>query len=177
MLPPDMAGGLHLSDPDERRCVLQMLGALCPVQRISEVSLWVGLVWEHRHLLPLAHGDSGHCPSEASIHIGRQRRRSSGNILVAELRAVNFIDALVAILTLQNPLIVVSQSAACHAPRVLRLQCHDLCGDRVHQCADAAKRAETARSACLWTANINPPMLCCSLGKHRIGGFFIGRLC
>lgn len=112
MLPPDMAGGLHLSDPDERRCVLQMLGALCPVQRISGVSLWVGLVWEHRHLLPLAHGDSGHCPSEASIHIGRQRRRSSGNILVAELRAVNFIDALVAILTLQNPLIVVSQSAA-----------------------------------------------------------------
>lgn len=107
-----MAGGLHLSDPDERRCVLQMLGALCPVQRISGVSLWVGLVWEHRHLLPLAHGDSGHCPSEASIHIGRQRRRSSGNILVAELRAVNFIDALVAILTLQNPLIVVSQSAA-----------------------------------------------------------------
>ena len=112
MLPPDMAGGLHLSDPDERRCVLQMLGALCPVQRISGVSLWVGLVWEHRHLLPLAHGDSGHCPSGASIHIGRQRRRSSGNILVAELRAVNFIDALVAILTLQNPLIVVSQSAA-----------------------------------------------------------------
>lgn len=43
----------------------------------------------------------------ASIHIRRQRRRSGGNLLVAELRTVNFIDALVAILTLQNTLIMV----------------------------------------------------------------------
>lgn len=43
----------------------------------------------------------------ASIHIRRQRCRSGGNILVAELRTVNFIDALVAILTLQNTLIMV----------------------------------------------------------------------
>ena len=48
----------------------------------------------------------------ASIHIGRQRRRSSGNILVAELRTVNFIDALVAILTLQNTLIMVKRTTA-----------------------------------------------------------------
>ena len=48
----------------------------------------------------------------ASIHMGRQRRRASGNILVAELRTVNFIDALVSILTLQNTLIMVSQTAA-----------------------------------------------------------------
>lgn len=48
----------------------------------------------------------------ASIHIVRQRRRPSGNILVAELRTVNFIDALVAILTLQNTLIMVSRSTA-----------------------------------------------------------------
>ena len=48
----------------------------------------------------------------ASIHVARQRRRSSGNILVAELRTVNFIDALVAILTLQNPLIMVNQNTA-----------------------------------------------------------------
>lgn len=43
----------------------------------------------------------------ASIHIRRQRCRSDGNLLVAELRTVNFIDALVAILTLQNTLIMV----------------------------------------------------------------------
>ena len=46
----------------------------------------------------------------ASVHMGRQRRRASGNILVAELRTVNFIDALLAILTLQNTLIMVNQS-------------------------------------------------------------------
>ena len=43
----------------------------------------------------------------ASLHIRRQRRRAGGNILVTELRTVNFIDALVAILTLQNTLIMV----------------------------------------------------------------------
>ena len=48
----------------------------------------------------------------ASIHVARQRRRPSGNILVAELRTVNFIDALVAILTLQNTLIMVNQNTA-----------------------------------------------------------------
>lgn len=48
----------------------------------------------------------------ASIHIFRQRRRSGGNILVAELRTVNFIDALVAVLTLQNTLIMVEGTAA-----------------------------------------------------------------
>src|SRR5699024_3898523 len=31
----------------------------------------------------------------ASVHLLRQRRRASGNILVSEMRAVNFIDALV----------------------------------------------------------------------------------
>ena len=46
----------------------------------------------------------------ASIHIRRQRRNSSGNLLVAELRTVNFIDALVAVLTLQNTLIMVNGS-------------------------------------------------------------------
>ena len=50
--------------------------------------------------------------TRASIHVARQRRRSSGNILVAELRTVNFIDALVAILTLQNTLIMVNQNTA-----------------------------------------------------------------
>ena len=48
----------------------------------------------------------------ASIHMGRQRHRASGNILVAELRTVNFIDALVAILTLQNTLIMVNRTTA-----------------------------------------------------------------
>ena len=46
----------------------------------------------------------------ASIHIRRQRHRSGGNMLIAELRTVNFIDALVAILTLQNTLIMVKRS-------------------------------------------------------------------
>ena len=48
----------------------------------------------------------------ASIHISRQRRRPRGNILVAELRTVNFIDALVAVLTLQNTLIMVNRTTA-----------------------------------------------------------------
>ena len=46
----------------------------------------------------------------ASIHIRRQRHRSGGNMLIAELRTVNFIDALVAILTLQNTLIMVKRA-------------------------------------------------------------------
>ena len=48
----------------------------------------------------------------ASIHMNQQRSRSGGNILVAELRTVNFIDALVSILTLQNTLIMVNLAAA-----------------------------------------------------------------
>lgn len=43
----------------------------------------------------------------ASLHLGRQRRRPCGNTLAGELRTVNFIDALVAVLTLQNTLIMV----------------------------------------------------------------------
>lgn len=48
----------------------------------------------------------------ASLHIGRLRRNPGGNILLAELRTVNFIDALVAVLTLQNTLIMVERTAA-----------------------------------------------------------------
>ena len=47
----------------------------------------------------------------ASIHVVRQRRRPSVNILVWELRTVNFIDALVSILTLQDTLIMVNPTA------------------------------------------------------------------
>lgn len=47
----------------------------------------------------------------ASIHMGRHRRRSGENILVAELRTVNFIDILVSVLTLQNTLIMVNRTA------------------------------------------------------------------
>lgn len=46
----------------------------------------------------------------ASAHICRQRKSAGGNLLVAELRTVNFIDALVSILTLQNTLIMVNRS-------------------------------------------------------------------
>lgn len=47
----------------------------------------------------------------ASFHVGRLRRRPGGSILLAELRTVNFIDALVAVLTLQNTLIMVERTA------------------------------------------------------------------
>lgn len=48
----------------------------------------------------------------ATIHLLRQRRGPRGNLLVAQLRTVSFIDALVAILTLQNTLIMVNRSTA-----------------------------------------------------------------
>lgn len=46
----------------------------------------------------------------ASIHIRRQIRSNQSNILVAQLRTINFIDALVSILTLQNTLIMVNRA-------------------------------------------------------------------
>ena len=46
----------------------------------------------------------------SSIHIQKQKRNSRNNIFVAELRMINFIDALVSILTLQNTLIMVNQT-------------------------------------------------------------------
>lgn len=46
----------------------------------------------------------------ASIHIHKQKRSNRNNILVTELRIINFIDALVSILTLQNTLIMVNQT-------------------------------------------------------------------
>ena len=45
----------------------------------------------------------------AFIHIQKQKRSNHNNILIAELRTINFIDALVSILTLQNTLIMVKQ--------------------------------------------------------------------
>ena len=44
----------------------------------------------------------------ASIYIRRQRRHPDGNSLIAALRTVNFMDALVSVLTLQNTLIMVN---------------------------------------------------------------------
>ena len=46
----------------------------------------------------------------ASIHIRKQKRNSHRNVLVTELRTINFIDALVSVLTLQNTLIMVNQT-------------------------------------------------------------------
>ena len=46
----------------------------------------------------------------ASIHIRRKMKDHTGNILITELRTINFIDALVSILTLQNTLIMVNSS-------------------------------------------------------------------
>ncbi len=48
----------------------------------------------------------------ASVHIRRNGRNRSGNILIAELRVIHFIDALVSVLTLQNTLIMVNSSPA-----------------------------------------------------------------
>lgn len=48
----------------------------------------------------------------ASIHMNKQRRISRNDPLVAELRIINFIEALVSVLTLQNTLIVVNQTAS-----------------------------------------------------------------
>lgn len=46
----------------------------------------------------------------ASVHIQKQRRSGHGNVLVAELRTINFMDALVSVLTLQNTLIMVERT-------------------------------------------------------------------
>lgn len=46
----------------------------------------------------------------ASVHIQKQRRSRHGNVLISELRAINFIDALVSVLTLQNTLIMVERT-------------------------------------------------------------------
>lgn len=48
----------------------------------------------------------------ASVHIHRQKRRNYNNILIVELQIINFIDALVSILTLQNTLIMVNQTTS-----------------------------------------------------------------
>lgn len=45
----------------------------------------------------------------AFIHLHRQKRSNHHNILIAQLRTINLIDALVSILTLQNTLIMVNQ--------------------------------------------------------------------
>ncbi len=44
----------------------------------------------------------------ASINV--KRKKKSANILVREVRTINFIDALVSVLTLQNTLIIVNES-------------------------------------------------------------------
>ena len=46
----------------------------------------------------------------ASVHLRLQARRSEGNMLISELRAISFIDALVSVLTLQNTLIMINRS-------------------------------------------------------------------
>lgn len=47
----------------------------------------------------------------ASVHIRRQKQSNHNNILITELRTINFIDALVSIISLQNTLIMVNQTA------------------------------------------------------------------
>ena len=46
----------------------------------------------------------------SSINIAKRKTRKHTDILVAELRSINFIDALVSVLTLQNTLIMVNDT-------------------------------------------------------------------
>jgi len=55
----------------------------------------------------------------SSVHIRKQRRIDHNNILVTELRVINFIDALVSILTLQNTLIMVNNTSANHVDMLI----------------------------------------------------------
>lgn len=55
----------------------------------------------------------------ASIRIGKQKHSSLGNVLVAELRTINFIDALVSVLILQNTLIMVNQTKSSSGDMIL----------------------------------------------------------
>lgn len=48
----------------------------------------------------------------SSLHLQKQKRTPCNNLLVCELRAINFIDALVSILTLQSTLILVNQDSS-----------------------------------------------------------------
>ncbi|WP_283129331.1 hypothetical protein [Allofournierella massiliensis] len=47
----------------------------------------------------------------ASLHIHKQKRAPHQNLLISELRVINFIDALVSVLTLQSTLILVNQES------------------------------------------------------------------
>lgn len=46
----------------------------------------------------------------AFIHMRKQKSNSYSNVSITELRVINFIDALVSVLTLQNTLIMVNQA-------------------------------------------------------------------
>ena len=48
----------------------------------------------------------------ASLHIHKQKRAPHQNLLISELRVINFIDALVSVLTLQSTLILVNQESS-----------------------------------------------------------------
>ncbi len=47
----------------------------------------------------------------ASVNFGSKKKRSSGNVLISELRAISLIDAIVSVLSLQNTLIMVEGGA------------------------------------------------------------------
>ncbi|MCD7888782.1 MAG: hypothetical protein LUG23_02485 [Oscillospiraceae bacterium] len=47
----------------------------------------------------------------ASVNFGSKKKKLSGNILISELRAINLIDAIVSVMSLQNTLIMVNGGA------------------------------------------------------------------
>lgn len=46
----------------------------------------------------------------ATVNLSTQKKKNHNNILITELRTINFIDALVSVLTLQNTLIMVNDA-------------------------------------------------------------------
>ena len=55
----------------------------------------------------------------ASINIWKQKSRNDTNILITELRYINFIDALVSVLTLQNTLLMVKNTESSNNSLIL----------------------------------------------------------
>ncbi|MCD7727521.1 MAG: hypothetical protein LUH57_04165 [Ruminococcus sp.] len=84
--------------------LLLSLALICPIALMVRLEKPVGL-----SLIPAiaTAAYTTYKITMALVHVRRQKRKKHRNILVAELRTINLIDALVSILTLQNTLIMI----------------------------------------------------------------------
>ncbi len=84
--------------------LLLSLALICPITLMVRLEKPVGL-----SLIPAiaTAAYTTYKITMALVHVRRQKRKKHRNILVAELRTINLIDALVSILTLQNTLIMI----------------------------------------------------------------------